>query len=142
MELVLEYSLDNLTETVDQILPYTQDCNLMLFVGEIGAGKTTLIKTLCKKLGVNEIVSSPTYSIVNEYLIAPNKKLYHFDLFRLKNEAEAEDIGFGEYLDSNYPCIIEWPEMAPSFLKERKALQFRLEHLNENQRRLTLSTIN
>jgi tRNA threonylcarbamoyladenosine biosynthesis protein TsaE len=76
----------------------------------MGAGKTTLIKTICRNLGVSDTASSPTYSIVNEYEY-PGGKVYHFDFFRIKNEIEAFDIGFEEYLDSGEYCFIEWPDM-------------------------------
>lgn len=81
-----------------------------LFVGEMGAGKTTLIKALCRALGVVNMVQSPTFSIVNEYTTHEGKSVYHFDCYRLRNEAEALDIGIEEYFDSGNYCFIEWPE--------------------------------
>ncbi len=81
-----------------------------LFEGEMGAGKTTLIKALCRALGVVSMVQSPTFSIVNEYTTHEGKSVYHFDCYRLRNEAEALDIGIEEYFDSGNYCFIEWPE--------------------------------
>lgn len=81
-----------------------------LFAGEMGAGKTTLIKALCRALGVISMVQSPTFSIVNEYTTHEGKSVYHFDCYRLRNEAEALDIGIEEYFDSGNYCFIEWPE--------------------------------
>lgn len=81
-----------------------------LFEGEMGAGKTTLIKVLCRALGVVSVVQSPTFSIVNEYTTHEGKPVYHFDCYRLRNEAEALDIGIEEYLGSGAYCFIEWPE--------------------------------
>ena len=87
-----------------------------LFRGEMGSGKTTLIKTICKALGVEEAMSSPTFSIVNEYQTIDKKKVYHFDFYRIKDEVEAIDIGTEEYFYSGYPCFIEWPEKIPSLI--------------------------
>jgi tRNA threonylcarbamoyladenosine biosynthesis protein TsaE len=87
-----------------------------LFRGEMGSGKTTLIKVCCKVLGVNEPMSSPTFSIVNEYHTIDKKKVYHFDFYRIKDEVEAVDIGTEEYFYSGDPCFIEWPEKIPSLI--------------------------
>lgn len=81
-----------------------------LFEGEMGAGKTTLIKALCRAVGVVSLVQSPTFSIVNEYTTHEGKSVYHFDCYRLRNEAEALDIGIEEYFDSGNYCFVEWPE--------------------------------
>lgn len=91
------------------ILKIAGDEKIFLFAGEMGAGKTTLIKAICFSLGMEDMVSSPTYSIVNEY-IYPGGKIYHFDFFRIKSQSEALDIGFEEYLSSGDFCFIEWPE--------------------------------
>ena len=81
-----------------------------LFEGDMGAGKTTLIKALCRALGVVSLVQSPTFSIVNEYTTHEGHSVYHFDCYRLRNEAEALDIGIEEYFDSSSYCFVEWPE--------------------------------
>ncbi|PZR31189.1 MAG: tRNA (adenosine(37)-N6)-threonylcarbamoyltransferase complex ATPase subunit type 1 TsaE [Azospira oryzae] len=86
--------------------------------GEMGAGKTTLIKLLCEALGVREVMSSPTFSIVNEYTTANSQTIYHFDFYRLKKETEAMDIGVEEYLDSGNYCFLEWSEKISSLLPE------------------------
>lgn len=83
----------------------------------MGAGKTTLIKAIAKELGVSEMASSPTFSIVNEYS-GTKDKVYHFDLYRLKNEEEAYDMGLEEYFNENAWCFVEWPEMASNILPE------------------------
>ncbi len=92
-----------------QLLEFAEKEKVFLFEGEMGAGKTTLIKTLCFVLGMKETASSPTYSIVNEYVF-PGGKIYHFDFFRIKSQNEAFDIGFEEYLASGEYCFIEWPQ--------------------------------
>ncbi|MBK8499471.1 MAG: tRNA (adenosine(37)-N6)-threonylcarbamoyltransferase complex ATPase subunit type 1 TsaE [Flavobacteriales bacterium] len=80
--------------------------------GDLGAGKTTLIKGFCEVLGVKDQTSSPTFAIVNEYHSAHGGTVYHFDLYRLRNAGELDGIGFAEYLDSGAYCFIEWPELA------------------------------
>ena len=86
------------------------------FYGEMGSGKTTLIKTILAKMNVTEPAHSPTFSIVNKYISIDNKTVYHFDFYRINKEEEAFDMGFEEYLDSKHFCFIEWPEKIVSFL--------------------------
>lgn len=83
---------------------------VICFRGQMGAGKTTFIRSLCQQLGVVDPVQSPTFSIVNEYATASGEPVYHFDFYRLKNEEEAFDLGGEQYLFSGYFCLIEWPE--------------------------------
>ncbi|WP_276364310.1 tRNA (adenosine(37)-N6)-threonylcarbamoyltransferase complex ATPase subunit type 1 TsaE [Daejeonella sp. H1SJ63] len=109
MKIKLNSELE-LPEAASALLNFAGDEKVFLLEGEMGAGKTTLIKTICRNLGVSDTASSPTYSIVNEYEY-PGGKVYHFDFFRIKNEIEAFDIGFEEYLDSGEYCFIEWPDM-------------------------------
>ena len=99
------------------IINYSDDQKIFLFYGEMGAGKTTLIKSLCECLGTVEPVTSPTFSIVNEY-IGADDKIYHFDFYRLKNETEALDMGYEEYFYSGAYCFIEWPEKIPGLLPD------------------------
>lgn len=96
----------------------TDEFKHFCFEAEMGAGKTTLINQVCKELGVLERTSSPTYSIVNEYKTNSGKHIFHFDLYRLKNQAELLDIGIMEILDSNELCFFEWPEKIKPFLDE------------------------
>ena len=86
--------------------------------GDLGAGKTALIKGFCEALGVKDQASSPSFAIVNEYRAAQGEPVYHFDLYRLKGAAELEGIGFTEYVDSGHYCFIEWPELAEGLLPE------------------------
>ncbi|HRH68447.1 MAG TPA: tRNA (adenosine(37)-N6)-threonylcarbamoyltransferase complex ATPase subunit type 1 TsaE [Flavobacteriales bacterium] len=94
--------------------------------GDLGAGKTTLIKAFCKALGVADRTSSPSFAIVNEYRTGTGDPLYHFDLYRLKATEELDGIGFDEYLDSGAYCFIEWPELAEGHLPP-EALHVRIE---------------
>jgi tRNA threonylcarbamoyladenosine biosynthesis protein TsaE len=92
------------------------DRRVFAFRGELGVGKTTLIKALCRELGVNDDTASPSFSIVNEYHDAHDEPVYHFDLYRLKDVRELESIGLIEYLDSGRYCFVEWPELAMGLL--------------------------
>lgn len=131
--------LSGLDEAAKKIVETTKDEQIFIFEGEMGAGKTTLIKALAKEMGVNKVVTSPTFSIVNEYE-ANGKVIYHFDFYRIKNLQEAYDIGYEEYFYSENICFIEWPEkIAPllplHFVKIEISVQ------NENDRILTISKI-
>ncbi len=110
----LQYTLDDLHAVALRLLAEGRNQSVWLFEGEMGAGKTTLIKTLCRALGVISVVQSPTFSLVNEYTTHEGHSVYHFDCYRLRNEAEALDIGLEEYLDSGDYCFIEWPERITS----------------------------
>ena len=89
--------------------------NIVVFYGEMGAGKTTLIKQICRSLGSEDVVNSPTFAIVNVY-DSPKGEIYHFDCYRLKNLSEAMDIGTEDYLHSGNLCLIEWPEVISQIL--------------------------
>ena len=101
--------IEDWQKVVDEILPNLKH-NIILLKGNLGAGKTTFSQFLLKNLESTDEVSSPTYAIVNEY-ISPKGKVFHFDLYRLKNIEEAYDFGIEEYLDNAFLCIIEWPEI-------------------------------
>lgn len=125
------FTLGDLDKVVDELLDAGNGLNVWLFYGEMGAGKTTMIKAICKKLGVESPMNSPTFAIVNEY----DNVAYHFDFYRLKNEEEAYDIGVEEYLDSGRFCFIEWPEKIPSLLPKHR-FEIRLEINTPTQRRI------
>ena len=91
-------------------------CSVVAFEGQMGAGKTTLIRALAAALGVADDVSSPTFALVNEYRDARNKPIYHFDFYRINSIAEAEHMGATEYLDSGYLCLVEWPARVAALL--------------------------
>ena len=107
---------------------------IITFAGGMGSGKTTLIKQMCKHLGVSTATSSPTFSIVNQYH-SPTGPIYHFDCYRLKSETEALDMGIEEYLDSGQWCFIEWPEKIQNLLPE-KHTAIQIETDNEGLRTL------
>ena len=91
-------------------------CPIVAFEGEMGAGKTTLIRALCAVLGVADDVSSPTFALVNEYRDGNEQPVYHFDFYRIDSEDEAERIGASEYFDSGYLCLVEWPARVAGLL--------------------------
>ena len=90
----------------------------IVFFGEMGVGKTTLIKSICKVLNVQDVVTSPTFSVVNEYQDKDGNSLYHFDFYRIKNQEELFDLGLEEYIYSDNYCFIEWPEKADKLLSD------------------------
>ena len=108
----MEFKINKIEDwqhAVNEIMPHFKH-NILLLKGNLGAGKTTFTKFLLKNLGSKDEVSSPTYAIVNEYH-TPKGKVFHFDLYRMKNIGEVYDIGMDEYLDNAQLCIIEWPEI-------------------------------
>jgi len=113
----IQFSLDEIYHVAQKILA-KKPHKVILFEGAMGVGKTTLIKALASKLGVKQTTSSPTFSLVNEYSALHDEKVFHFDMYRLKSELEALDMGIEEYLYSNNWCFIEWPEKIPNLLPE------------------------
>lgn len=111
------FSLDQIQEVAEQIIA-SNPKKIILFNGEMGVGKTTLIKQLCKSLGVQDATSSPTFSLVNEYYTSDNQIIYHFDFYRLNKETEALDMGVDDYLYSGNWCFIEWSEKIASLIPE------------------------
>ena len=107
-----DFSLDNIEKIARQIVNTIGDKKVIAFHGEMGAGKTTLISAICHALNVQDKVSSPTFSIINEYYF-PSGKIFHIDLYRLKNEEEAIRAGVEDCLYSDHICFVEWPEKAP-----------------------------
>ena len=111
-----------------------------LFYGEMGSGKTTLIQSLCRNIGVFDKVLSPTFSIINEYQIKNKSLLYHFDFYRIKTIDELVEIGFDEYVYSNKICFIEWPQIAMKLIP-RKFIKVKID-INENLKRNINITMN
>ena len=114
--------------------------NIFLFYGEMGSGKTTLIQSLCRNIGVFDKVLSPTFSIINEYQIKKKSLLYHFDFYRIKTIDELVEIGFDEYVYSNKICFIEWPQIAMKLIP-RKFIKVKID-INKNLKRNINITMN
>jgi len=111
------HTLEELPKVAQALLNYASDQKFFIFEGEMAAGKTTFIKAFCEALGVTDVVSSPTFSIVNEYESSQGS-VYHFDFYRLKNLQEAYDIGYEEYFYSSSYCLVEWPSKVEELLPE------------------------
>ncbi|MFA9191647.1 tRNA (adenosine(37)-N6)-threonylcarbamoyltransferase complex ATPase subunit type 1 TsaE [Flavobacterium sp. FZUC8N2.13] len=125
-------------KNVAELIVASRPNKVILFNGEMGAGKTTFIKQLCQILGVKEATSSPTFSLVNEYETANNQIVYHFDFYRLKNEIEALDMGVDDYLYSGNWCFIEWAENISSLIPETHST-ISIEVLEDGKRLLKFS---
>ena len=132
------YTLSEIDTIAEKILPHLQS-KVVILKGGMGFGKTTLIKALVRALGSTDNVSSPTFSLVNSYEGA-NDKIYHFDFYRIKNEEEAFDIGFEEYLYSGDWCFIEWAERVEKYLPETYTI-VELIQIDKNHRKLRISEL-
>lgn len=130
------FSLDQIQEVTKQILAQNPN-KILLFNGEMGAGKTTLIKQLCKSLGIQDATSSPTFSLVNEYQTNDNQIVYHFDFYRLNHETEALDMGVDDYLYSGNWCFIEWSDKISSLIPNEHSV-ITIELLPDGKRLLKL----
>jgi len=115
MNPILINSVDELSDVAQNLLDFAEGEKFFVFEGEMAAGKTTFIKEFCAVLGIADVVSSPTFSIVNEYESAQGP-VYHFDFYRLKNLQEAYDIGYEEYFYSGNYCLVEWPSKIEELL--------------------------
>lgn len=111
--------VEGLAEVSDYLMSLRDTADVVAFYGPMGAGKTTLIKNLCHRMGVTDEVNSPTFAIVNEYVTEEGESVYHFDFYRIKKLEEAYDIGYENYFYSGNLCLIEWPELIEPLLPER-----------------------
>ena len=123
----------NLPSAGRKLLKHAGNARILAFYGEMGAGKTTIIKVLCRLLGAVDIAVSPTFTLVNEYRTASGTPIYHIDFYRINNTDEVFDFGFEEYLSGNNYCFIEWPGLVEAFLPE-ETLKIRI-RIGENDER-------
>ena len=130
------YSLENLSEIATAVITSVKNKTL-LFYGEMGVGKTTLIKEICKQLGALDNISSPTFSLVNEYQTKNNESIFHFDFYRIEEEEEALDMGIDDYFYNNDWCLIEWPENVENLLP-LEVVEIHLSVLEDGQRNIQL----
>ena len=127
-----EYDLAQLVEIAGKVKENLLPKRIALFIGEVGAGKTTLIKEICHQLGVKDEVSSPTYSLVNEYR-SNEGTIYHMDLYRLNSPLEMYEAGIIEYLESGHICLVEWPELILPIVANMEHMSVELHHLPESR---------
>lgn len=132
----MTYSLSNIDDVAMHLISNSKS-NILLLEGDMGVGKTTLIKALCLSLGVISIVKSPTFSIVNEYVTPENESIFHFDFYRIENEEEALDIGFDQYLKEGKWIFIEWPEKI-STLIPNNSQKVQIYRLSEKERTIVI----
>lgn len=137
--MTIDYNLEELDNVAQKIITHAP-IKTILFYGEVGAGKTTLIKAIVKALKSNDNVSSPTFSLVNEY-VSPKATIYHFDLYRIEDENELFDIGIETYLENNHWKLIEWPEKIIPFLNSNY-IEVTISNKNDLNRTLTIETFN
>ena len=140
MELNFEINNENELDFISKEIIEKFKSKVFLFYGEMGVGKTAFIKSICKHLNVIDVVSSPTFSIVNQYINDQNEFMYHFDFYRTNNKNEIFDIGYEEYLFSDSFCFIEWPERLENLLPN-KYLEIKMK-LRDGNRVLRIKEIN
>ena len=128
------FKLENILEAAAEFLKQSGSFNVIAFHAEMGAGKTTFIHALCESLGVKDAISSPTFSIINQYS-AGDKTIYHMDLYRIKDEHEAINAGVEDCLYSGNTCFVEWPEKAPGIFPD-DTLHFSITIIDSNTRRI------
>ena len=129
-------SLNRIDEVAATFLQMTGEIRVMAFSGDLGAGKTTFIQAICRQLGVDTDVNSPTFALINEYFSGSGESIYHFDLYRIEDPVELFDMGYEEYFFSQSRCLIEWPEKAEHLIPE-DALRVHIRVLPDETRELS-----
>ena len=137
-KILIAQSLQDLPQIAQEVISFGKNYKIWLFEGEMGAGKTTLIKAICKELGVSGHVQSPTFALINEYVTDSGEEIYHFDFYRIKNEDEAMDIGVEDYLFSGERCFIEWASKIENLLPT-KYLKIEIQVQDDGGRIVNLS---
>lgn len=117
MEILIQ-DIDAIAEAAKKFVAAMGDRKVFAFYGKMGAGKTTFIKAVCEELGVKDVINSPTFAIVNEYVDGEGEPIYHFDFYRIKKEQEVLDIGYEDYVFSGNVCFMEWPELIENLLPD------------------------
>ena len=130
-------SINDLPEAADAILEALNGRSIVAFWGEMGAGKTTLIRALCDRLGITDTVTSPTFALVNEYHTETGEPIYHFDFYRINRIEEVFDFGYEEYFYSVTLCLIEWPEKIEGLLPE-ETLSVRIRITGDDSRTIEI----
>ena len=135
MEII--FHLNTIEEAAKKFLQATKGYKVFAFSGDLGAGKTTFISALCKHMGIEETVTSPTYSIIQEYNAPQNIPVYHIDLYRIKSDREAMESGVEDCINSNEICLVEWPEKAPAIFPDN-AVFSTFEIISADERKLVV----
>jgi tRNA threonylcarbamoyladenosine biosynthesis protein TsaE len=128
-------SLDKIKEITNEFLRITKGQKHFAFYGDMGVGKTTFIKQLCKDLGVGDVVNSPSFAIINEYSSFENGSIFHFDLYRINNIEEAYDFGYEDYFFGDSFCFVEWPEKIESLIPDH-FMKVKLTEIINSQREI------
>lgn len=142
MDKIIISSPDQLAEAARQFVGQMGDDTVFAFYGKMGAGKTTFIKAICEALGVTDVITSPTFAIVNEYRSEEdNELIYHFDFYRIKKLDEVYDMGYEDYFYSGAVCFIEWPELIEDLLPGN-AVNVTIEEVDGGARKVTMEEAN
>lgn len=131
------HNIDDLERAAKEFVAAMDNRRVYAFYGSMGAGKTTFIRAVCQALGVSDVVNSPTFAIVNEYLDANGETIYHFDFYRIRRIEEAQDIGYDDYIYSGRVCFIEWPELIEPLLPN-DAVRVRIDEQPDGSRHVQL----
>ena len=132
----INYSIEEIDKTAKIVLSLNPYTKIFIFNGEMGSGKTTIIKAIIKELGYEGTVSSPTFSLINEYF--NGDKIYHFDFYRIKSREELLDIGIDEYISSNDWCFIEWPNLIIDMLPD-KHIELNIDVISSDNRKIRIN---
>lgn len=111
-------SIEEIAVAAKEFVAAMGERKVFAFYGKMGAGKTTFIKAVCEELGVEDVINSPTFAIVNEYVDGQGEPVYHFDFYRIKNQQEVMDLGYEDYVYSGHVCFMEWPELIEDLLPD------------------------
>ena len=130
-------SLDEMGKAAQEFVAAMDDRKVFAFYGKMGAGKTTFIKAVCEDLGVEDVINSPTFAIVNEYVDGKGEPVYHFDFYRIKKEQEVLDIGYEDYVYSGHVCFMEWPELIENLLPD-DAVKVTIEEETDGSRKVSI----
>ncbi len=130
-------TVEQITEAAQEFIEAMGNRKIFAFYGKMGVGKTTFIKAVCESLGVTDVINSPTFAIVNEYLDEHEMPIYHFDFYRIKKAEEVFDIGFEDYVSSGSLCLMEWPELVEEYLPE-ETVKVHLEERDDGSRTITM----
>ena len=130
--------IEHIREAAREFIEHIGDRRVFAFYGKMGAGKTTFVKAICEELGVDDVITSPTFAIINEYTSAKDDTIYHFDFYRIKKLEEVYDMGYEDYFYSGALCFIEWPELIEEILPD-DAVRVSITEQDDGSRIVTFS---